>query len=269
MKAKTLLLAAILICATSCTEKKKAHEAYVEEEEEPLPERYENDDLPKAADELFDDFVYYFASNERLQRRRISFPLTMHNGKDTAHIEESQWLMDSLFMKPGLYTIIFDKPEQRELVNDTTIDKVTVEKIFFSADSVAQYLFNRNQGRWMLTDVVLQQLGTNANAQFLKFYRDFAADSLFQQKSLDSEIAFTGPDPDDDFARMEGFISPDTWEAFAPELPRDTIYNIVYEAPASLSREKTFVVCGISNGLETELTFKQKRGKWKLTKLTE
>lgn len=83
------------------------------------------------------------------------------------------------------------------------------------------------------------------------------------------EIAFSGPDPDDDFAQMEGFITPDSWEAFAPELPKDTIYSIVYKKHDARAKEKVFVICGISNGQEMELTFQQKHGKWKLAKLTE
>ena len=31
--------------------------------------------MPKAADELFDDFIFNFAANKNLQRERILFPL--------------------------------------------------------------------------------------------------------------------------------------------------------------------------------------------------
>ena len=34
--------------------------------------------MPKAADELFDDFVFNFAANKRLQMERIKFPLLLH-----------------------------------------------------------------------------------------------------------------------------------------------------------------------------------------------
>jgi hypothetical protein len=76
-----------------------------------------------------------------------------------------------------------------------------------------------------------------------------------------------GPDPDDDFSMMEGIITPDTWEAFAPELPSKMIYNIIYGEAKKETNSKLFVLRGIANGQELEMTFKRKDGKWLLTKL--
>ena len=257
-------LALVFLLASGCKGREGSGTVVAEEaEEEPLPERYENDDLPKAADELFDDFAYYFASNEGLQRRRIAFPLKV-NGTD---VEEQEWQMDPLFMTAGEYVRIFDSAEQRELANDTTIAHVTIENIKMTADSVRQYLFDRSEGRWQLTAVKDITMHEMPYAKFLDFYQDFATDSAFQQASLNSEIAFSSPDPDDDFATLEGFITPDSWEAFAPELPHDNIYNIVYGKQDKRAKKKVFVVCGISNGLEMELTFQQKRGRWKLMRI--
>ncbi len=266
-----VLFAGMLMWLTaSCTGGKKDTTvvAEPEEEEEPLPERYESDDLPKAADELFDDFFYYYASNTSLQHRRTVFPLpvTTADGKRT-EVEDSVWTAERFFMEQGLYVRIFDTPEQLSLPGDTTVDHVMVEKISLGGDSVKQYIFQRNEGRWQLTGIDHQALRKNRNVQFLDFYHRFATDSAFQQHSLNKEIAFSGPDPDDDFATMEGFITPDSWEAFAPELPHDSIYNIVYGQPNTHTKEKLFVICGIANGWETGLTFQQKRGKWKLTKI--
>jgi hypothetical protein len=266
MKRIHLVMATVLLLMTGCTDNKnKGRETASEPEEEPLPERYENDDLPKTADELFDDFVYYFASNEQLQRRRIAFPLKVN----ASLVEQQQWQMEPLFMSVGEYAQIFNTPEQKELVNDTTIADAIVEKIFLNADSVRQYVFSRNDGRWQLTEIRDQQLSNNANATFLSFYQQFATDSAFQRNSLCDEIAFSGADPDDDFAEMKGFITPGSWEAFAPELPQDSLYNIVYGKQSTQSKERIFTICGISNGLETELVFQLKRGKWKLASLTE
>jgi hypothetical protein len=78
-----------------------------------------------------------------------------------------------------------------------------------------------------------------------------------------------GPDPDDEFSQMEGVITPDFWEAFAPELPRDTIYNIIYGKRKTSADDKIFVIRGISNGQEVMLTFHHQHDKWKLTKLSE
>ena len=241
-----------------------------EEEDIPLPEKYESDDLPMAADELFNDFVYYFANNEELQRRRIVFPLEVKNGMQTDTVEEQQWTKDPFFMTNGSYIQIFDSPEQQELPNDTTVDRVVIEHIFFSSDSVRQYQFCRNDGRWRMTGINHHRLAENPNAQFLAFYHQFATDSVFQQKSLADEIEFSGSDPEDELApRIEGFIAADSWDTFAPVLPQDSIYNIVYAKQNGRTREKIFVICGISDEMGAELTFLQKRGRWRLTKLIE
>lgn len=270
MKKTTPALLLLLLTAACMGGKKEAPVVAEDdgEEEEPLPERYENDDLPKAADELFDDFFYYYAGNSSLQQRRTHFPIEVTGADgEKSEIEDSLWTVNRFFMDQGQYVRIFDSQEQTALPGDTTIDHVMVEQFFFEKDSVKQYIFLRNDGRWQLNSIGHQAMSNNPNAQFLRFYHQFTTDSVFQQKSLNSEIAFTGPDPDDDFATMEGFITPDSWEAFAPELPGDSIYNIVYGPQNARSKEKTFVICGIANGLETVLSFQQKRGKWKLTKI--
>jgi len=67
---------------------------------------------------------------------------------------------------------------------------------------------------------------------------------------------------------MEGVISPDTWPAFAPELPQTMIYNINYGQTCRKSNQVIFMIRGISNGLEMELTFKREGSKWQLVKMT-
>ena len=61
---------------------------------------------------------------------------------------------------------------------------------------------------------------------------------------------------------------PEQWPEFKPlDFPSDMIYNILYGQQYRKSRQKLFVLRGISNGLEAEMTFKQIDGKWKLVKL--
>ena len=60
-----------------------------EVEEEPM--------VPASADESFADFLYNFALDEKLQLRRILFPLPyyMDNKKDS--IQKEEWVHDPLF----------------------------------------------------------------------------------------------------------------------------------------------------------------------------
>ena len=224
--------------------------------------------MPKAADELFDDFVFNFAANRKLQLSRVHFPLPVYrNEKVVKTIDKKHWKMEHFFMRQDYYTLIFDNQKQMNLVKDTTIDHVVVEKVFYHKKTVQQFLFNRINGQWMMTSINYKPMYSNKNASFLKFYGKFATDSTFQAEHLHNPVKFVGPDPDDDFSTMTGDIEPETWPAFAPKLPSSMIYNIIYGQKFNESNQKIFVIRGIANGLETELTFKRIGGKWMLTKL--
>ena len=224
--------------------------------------------MPKAADELFDDFVFNFAANRKLQLKRIVFPLPVYrNDKVVKTINKNKWKMEHFFMRQDYYTLIFDNQKQMNLVKDTTIDHVVIEKVFYTKKTVQQFLFNRINGQWMMTSINYKPMYANMNASFLKFYGQFATDSAFQATHLHNPVKFVGPDPDDDFSTMTGDIEPETWPAFAPKLPSGMIYNIIYGQQYKESSQKIFVIRGIANGLETELTFKRIGGKWQLTKL--
>jgi hypothetical protein len=223
---------------------------------------------PKAMDELFDDFLFNFAANKKVQKARIIFPLTVHKGDKDEQIDKNKWEMERFFMRQGYYTLWFDNDAQMELAKDTSINQAIVEKIQLKKDLVKDYVFNRIRGAWMLREIRETKIAENINASFLAFYQKFSSDKAFQVKSLNSLVKFVGPDPDDDFNMMEGIITPDTWEAFAPQLPAKMIYNIIYGQPKKEGNSKIFVLRGIANGLELEMTFKRKGHDWKLTKLT-
>ena len=238
-------------------------------EEESMDELISEEPMPVSAEELFDDFLFNFASNKRLQMERVKFPIIVSSEAKADTLEKEDWQMEHFFMHHGEYTLIFDSEAQMEAVKDTSVNHAIVEKIFMDQGFVCQYQFDRKNGRWMLDRMNKQTMSHNPNASFLSFYRRFATDSVFRQQSLAQEIAFSGPDPDNDFDQMEGVITPDFWEAFAPELPHGTIYNIVYGHPHSHSNTKIFVLRGIANGLEVEMTFHREHNQWRLTKLSE
>ena len=274
-----LLAALTVICFSSvgCTDKKPAKvddsasvDTVVADTQamDSTEKLIEETPMPKAADELFDDFVFNFAANRKLQLKRVHFPLPVYNNeKLVKSIEKKNWKMEHFFMRQDYYTLIFDNQKQMNLVKDTTIDHVVIEKVFYAKKTVQQFLFNRINGQWMMTSINYKPMYTNNNASFLKFYGKFATDSAFQAEHLHNPVKFVGPDPDDDFSTMTGDIEPETWPAFAPKLPSRMIYNIIYGQKYSESNQKIFVIRGIANGLETELTFRRIGGKWMLTKL--
>lgn len=226
--------------------------------------------MPKTADELFDDFIFNFAANRRLQLKRIVFPLSVYrNGKLEKKIEKGQWRMEHFFMHQNYYTLILDNEKQMKLTKDTTIDHVVVEKIFFKLKTVQQFLFNRIQGQWKLTSINYKPMFQNKNADFLHFYERFARDSAFQVRSMADEVRFSGPDPTNDFATMTGIIMPQQWPDFKPgELPYGIIYNIIYGQTYKESNRKVFLIRGIANGSEVEYVFRRFGKTWKLIKFS-
>ena len=230
----------------------------------------ESQPMPKAADELFDDFIFNFAGNNKLQQARIKFPLLNINNGDTSYIKKENWQIEHFFMRQGYYTLILDSRKQLNLTKDTNINNVTVEKIFLRKNYVKQYNFNRIRGEWMLTSINSHAMQKNSNFSFLQFYQRFATDSAFQYKSLNETIDFSGPDPDDDFSELEGEIFPEQWDVLGPtDLPSGTIYNIIYGQKYVQNNYKVFLLRGIANGQELEMTFQRKGGAWKLIRLVE
>jgi hypothetical protein len=223
--------------------------------------------MPKAADELFDDFLFNFAANKRLQRERVVFPLNVRKKNKDEQIAKERWKMEHFFMRQGYYTLMFNYDQQMRLMKDTSVNRAIVERIQLRKNEVTDYVFRRIRGAWMLLEIRKTTIEDNVNASFLEFYRHFVTDSAFQVKSLNRTVDFVGPDPDDDFGMMEGVITADTWEAFAPKLPSKTIYNIVYGDPQEEGDEKIFIMRGIANGLELELRFKKVGERWLLMKM--
>jgi hypothetical protein len=226
--------------------------------------------MPKTADELFDDFVFNFAANRKLQLKRIVFPLPVYrNGKLEKKIEKGHWRMEHFFMHQDYYTLILDNEKQVKLAKDTTIDHVVVEKIFFHLKTVQQFLFNRIKGKWMLTSINYKPMYQNDNASFLKFYQHFAVDSAFQMRSMAEEVKFSGPDPTNDMATMTGIIMPQQWPDFKPGiLPSGTIYNIIYGQTYKETNYKVLMIRGIANSNEVVYVFRRFGKRWKLVKFS-
>ena len=89
-----------------------------------------DDPLPVTVDELFDDFIFNFASNRQLQLERIAFPLLVNSGTHLDTLQRADWQMEHFFMNDGEYTLMFDSQEQMELMKDTALNNAIVEKIF-------------------------------------------------------------------------------------------------------------------------------------------
>jgi hypothetical protein len=273
-----IALSAIMLLMFSCTGKKAGQtdevptDSVADSSEVAVTDTMEllitETPMPRAADAMFDDFIFNFVANKKLQKERTVFPLRTTEGDKTTNMNKEQWKMERLFMRQGYYTLLFSDEEQMSLMKDTAVSQAIVEKIQLKKNRVVNYRFFRVKGAWMMTSINVTPISENANASFLNFYQKFVTDSVFQLESINETVQFVGPDPDDDFAQMEGVITPDTWEAFAPTLPVKVLYNIVYGKPKTANKEMIFLMKGGANGLEMELRFKKVGNKWLLMKMT-
>ena len=85
---------------------------------------------PMEADELFDDFIFNYASDDALQRQRTVFPLPYYDRDTPLKIEADFWKHDSLLTKQNSYTLRFDTEEDMDMVGDITLPSVQVERCF-------------------------------------------------------------------------------------------------------------------------------------------
>ena len=94
------LCVATMLWTTGCADKKPSepteqHDSIADTTAtDTLEQLISEQQMPKAADELFDDFIFNFAANRKLQFSRIVFPLKKIDGKKVSYIEKKQWKME-------------------------------------------------------------------------------------------------------------------------------------------------------------------------------
>lgn len=268
------MVLATMIWTTGCTERKTDVQDTISDSIAPdtlapdtLETLIEETPMPKAADELFDDFFFNFAANRKLQMERTDFPLLIDDHGVSSTIEKREWRMEHFFMRQGFYTLVAESLKDIRRSKDTHINHVVVEKVLLEKQSVRQYIFNRIDGLWKLQEIKTVSMANNENGKFYTFYNKFVTDSLFRQEALAENVEYSGPDPDDDFSRLDGSIMPEQWSMFAPEIPVGTIYNIIYGDHKMAGSQRVLVLRGIANGFEIEMTFQKAAHGYILTKL--
>ena len=232
----------------------------------------EEPEVPISADESFADFLYNFALNEKLQLRRILFPLPYYtdNRKDT--IAKEQWTHDPLFSQQEFYTMLYDNLDDAELEKDTASTSVRIEWIDLKAKKMKRYYFERLYGWWKLEAIDDASIPKENTSQedFYTFYERFANDSVFQRSRVVDPLPFVAPDPEDDFQMLETTIGKEQWFSFQPKLPQDVLTNINYgQRLDKNSRTRIIELRGFGNGFNNTLYFKCRNGEWKLTRFED
>ena len=222
---------------------------------------------PLEADELFDDFIFNYASDDALQRKRTVFPLPYYNRDTPIKIEERFWKHDYLFTKQNYYTLLFDNENDMDMVGDTTLKSVQVEWIYLKTRMVKKYNFERKEGMWMIEAINMRPIEEGEGENFVDFYTRFVTDSVYQSKHITTPLQFVTIDPDDEFSILETTLDVNQWYAFRPSLPTDRLSNINYgQKNEDTSRTKILKVNGIGNGYSNVFYFRRRGGEWEMYK---
>lgn len=222
---------------------------------------------PLEADELFDDFIFNYATDDALQKQRTVFPLPYYNVDTPSKIEKKYWKHDYLFAKQNYYTLLFDKEADMDMVGDTALTSVQVEWIYLKTRMVKKYYFQRTKGMWMLEAINLRQIEKGENEDFVDFYTRFATDSLYQSRHINNPLQFITIDPDDEFSILETTLDVNQWYAFRPMMPVDRLSNINYgQKNEDQSTTKILKVNGIGNGYSNIFYFRKRAGEWEMYK---
>ena len=226
--------------------------------------------MPKAADQLFDDFFFNFIASPKVQKARIKWPLPIVTYTDklehTVLMKKNQWKMDKFFRKQGYYTLIFDNEKQMSAAKSTKLDTVVVEKIKLREGSVTQYWFDHQNGKWEMNKIRNISFQDSKNASFLTFLQKFfAADG---RGMIKDPLPYHGADPNGEETNIITTTIPASdWSTYLPTVPGDVIYNILYGQKYGEGKTKILDFKGLANGLETQLIFKKQKGDWRLVKI--
>ena len=221
-------------------------------------------EVPKAADEYFNDFIYSFTNNKAYQLSRIVFPLPcIRNGK-TTYLQKKQWRFSRFHMKYPVYTLFFDKRSSLNLEKSKRITSVKMEQFNMAEEKVRTCSFNKVANQWKMTRIEDNPLSKYGDCVFIEFYQQFATDSAFQLAHVKPMLSILMESPEDEFEKIDGVIEAEQWPAFCPELPADVFTNIDYGQSKNLGNHRIVVLEGSSNGYISLLFFEKEDGEWML-----
>lgn len=237
-----------------------ADDLLVSDEELEMENRYDI-----RGDELFEDFLYSFINDEKLQMQRTFFPLkeTLLDGT-TRTISKDAWYGALDFMNNEYTTAIYGDEQDKGMNESTTLSKASVEKIDLLGRVITSYDFVREEGKWNLQAIRNTPFSECELNDFLTFYSSFSQDSLFQRRSLARSIRISIIDPENNTQTIEGFITRDQWSTMHNEMPTGVITNIRYGQAYANARRILMEKISIGNGMAETFLFAKNRNRWEL-----
>lgn len=232
-------------------------------ETDELVEEMESDTNRK---EAFSEFFFAFLANRPFQASRVKFPLPVADG-DEEYVIRSGKHFREYFAWPSAseYCMLVKREEEMEnFMNNLDISEVDVQLINLESERIRQFHFSRTGNEWMaMSAKEYQPEGTLG--EFIHFYSNFAADSVYQQNHLAEQIDFAQGEIDEDEESINGTIEAYQWNIFKPELPGGRITNFLSEQDLEGSNNIVLMHSSITDGMVESFTFKKRNGHWFLT----
>lgn len=275
-KSYFVVLLPLILMLASCGQAKKAEQLAEEAELDSImneaPDTLQLFDEvapPKAVDELFDDFFFTFASDARFQNQRIRFPLRFKDDNAEIRLTKNEWHEYNRFGQQEFFSVIYERDEDLALQKDTAVHEVNVQWIYLQDGYVERYNFKRiPQGQWVLFNIEKQEIADTPNAEFVDFYSNFVADSVYQRQSLKYPLVLHVSESAES-EESEDALTPDDWFMMRADMPfpNDVLVNIDYGQQCSPSAKKNVLMEGVSNGMFVDFKFEKVEGDWKLVRV--
>lgn len=233
------------------------------EVEEEIEEADESDRL----DTSFDDFMFAFTHSDRLQSKRIIWPLAYTDAEgNTRNVSSLNVNSEFRFLEGDFFTVMYGDRKQVEKQKLETDDSlVIVERIDLMEEKLRNYEFKLLSGKWKLTSMRDIEFHESDIYDFLTFYARFSSDTLYQQEHVDQPLRVMVLDPEMDDAYIEGTINAEQWRSFCPDVPQGIISNIRYGVQKYRPKQMIMQKSGSSNGLQELFIFTKENDEWFLT----
>jgi hypothetical protein len=233
-----------------------------------VDEEIEEADESDRLDTSFDDFMFAFTHSDRLQSKRIVWPLAYTDADgDTRNLNSFNCASEFRFLKGEFYTVMYGDKNQVEMQKSELQDSlVVVERIDLLEEKLRTFEFQLLSGKWKLTsmrDIVFHESDI---FDFLTFYARFSSDSVYQQAHVEQPLKVMVLDPEEDDAYIEGTINAEQWRFFCPDVPQGIISNIRYGVQKYNSKQMILQKSGSSNGLQELFFFTKEENEWWLTR---
>ena len=234
------------------------------EVEEEIEEADESDKL----DTSFDDFMFAFTHSDRLQSKRIVWPLSYTDvDGDTKKINSFNCVSEFRFLKEDFYTVLYgDRKQVENQKSDMEDSLVVVERIDLIEENLRSFEFQLIAGKWKLTSVRDIVFHESDIYDFLTFYARFSSDTLYQQAHIEQPLKVMVLDPEEDDSYIEGTINAEQWRSFCPDVPQGVISNIRYGVQRYRPKRMILQKSGSSNGMQELFFFTKEDNEWYLTR---